>query len=355
MRLSLVIPTYNEKENILILVSKIQKELKENKIHGEIIIVDDNSSDGTGKIADKLKKQYTNVRVIHRKGKSGLSSAVIQGWKAAQGEVLGVMDADLSHPPEKIKELFWAIEKEEVDLSIGSRYIRGGEIKGWGIKRKIMSRAATLLARLYTPVKDPMTGFFMIRKDCIENTKLNSKGFKILLEVIVKANYTKVKEVPITFVNRTKGKSKANLSEISGYLCNIFGYLSFKRQVVSEFFKFAFVGLTGTVINLGILYFLTEQFRIYYLLSAVFAFFVAMSSNFIFNKIWTFKKNFNANLKKSYLNFAAISIFALLINLFFLYIFTEIFKVYYLASQVFAIGIALVINFLGNKIWTFSK
>lgn len=138
MRLSLVIPTYNEKENISFLIEKIQKEFKTNKIKGEIIIVDDNSPDGTGALLEKLKKKQKNLKVIHRQGKLGLSSAVLEGWKIAEGEILGVMDADLSHPPEKIKELFFEIEKNNFDFVIGSRYIRGGKIEGWNLKRKLM-------------------------------------------------------------------------------------------------------------------------------------------------------------------------------------------------------------------------
>ena len=138
MKLSLVIPTYNEKENIQKLIKKIQEEFNENKINGEIIIVDDNSPDGTGKILEDLKKTQKNLKVIHRSGKLGLSSAVLEGWKIADGEVLGVMDADLSHPPEKIKELFGAIENGEADFTIGSRYIKGGKIEGWNLKRKLM-------------------------------------------------------------------------------------------------------------------------------------------------------------------------------------------------------------------------
>ena len=229
MKLSLVIPTYNEKENIQKLIKKIQREFKKNKIKGEIIVVDDNSPDGTGRILENLKKEQKNLKVIHRKGKLGLSSAVLEGWKIAEGEILGVMDADLSHPPEKLKQLFWAIEKENIDLAIGSRYIKGGKIIGWNFKRKLMSRVATLLARIYTNVKDPMTGFFLIKKECVKDAKLNPKGFKILLEVIIKAKYKKIKEIPITFINRKKGKSKAGIKEIFYYLQNLAGYVFYKK------------------------------------------------------------------------------------------------------------------------------
>jgi dolichol-phosphate mannosyltransferase len=354
MILSLVLPTYNEKENIQKIIRKIQEEFRENKIDGEIIVVDDNSPDRTGKILENLKKKLKNLKVIHRSGKLGLSSAVLEGWKIADGEVLGVMDADLSHPPEKIKELFRAIEKGEADFTIGSRYIKGGKIEGWNLQRKLMSRTATLLSRIYTKVKDPMTGFFMIKEDVIKNVDLNPKGFKILLEIILKGNYQNIKEIPITFINRVEGKSKVGIREIFYYLQNLISYLPYKNNLMGEFFKFGIVGGIGTLINITILYLLTEKVRVYYLISAIISFFVAMSSNFILNKIWTFKENVKLEIGKKYLQFGLVSISALLVNLFFLYIFTDILGIYYIISQILAIGISLIINFIGNKIWTFN-
>lgn len=355
MKLSLVIPTYNEKDNIQELIKKIQQEFNKNKINGEIIIVDDNSPDGTGKILDILKNKQKNLKIIHREGKLGLSSAVLEGWKISNGEVLGVIDADLSHPTERIKDLFLAIENGEADFTIGSRYIKGGKIEGWNLKRKLMSKTATLLSRVYTKVKDPMTGFFMIKKEVIKNVDLNPRGFKILLEIIIKGKYQNIKEIPITFINRVNGKSKAGLKETIYYIQNLIEYLPHKKHVVMEFFKFALVGGIGALVNIGILYWLTEKIGIYYLVSAIFSFIVAMTINFTFNKIWTFKEHIKLEIGKKYLQFGLVSITALLVNLFFLYIFTEMFGIYYIISQILAIGIALIINFLGNKIWTFTK
>ena len=255
MKLSLVIPTYNEKGNIEKLLVELQEEFGENKIDAEIIIVDDNSPDGTGQILERLAVKYSNLKIIHRKGKLGLSSAVIEGFNVAEGDILGVMDADLSHPTEKINEMYQAIRN--CDLVIGSRYVKGGKIKGWSLYRKVLSKGATLLARVFVNVLDPMSGFFMVKKELILNKKLNSKGFKILLELLVKTNSKNVIEIPITFINRTAGKSKAGAKEIIYYLKNLAGYLSYKKEVISQFFKFASVGLVGTFINLFILYFLT--------------------------------------------------------------------------------------------------
>jgi len=355
MDLSIVIPTYDEKENILTLLKKINKEFKENKIKGEVIVVDDGSPDGTGKLVKNLKKKQKNIKIIHRKGKLGLSSAVLEGFEISEGNVLGVMDADLSHPAEKIPEMFEIIKKGKADFVIGSRYIKGGKIKGWGPKRMAMSKVATLLARPFTKVKDPMTGFFLIKKKCVEKKEFNSKGFKILLELILKADYKNIEEVPIVFINRTEGKSKAESKEIFHYLKNLVGYWPYRRKVIDEFFKFGLVGLLGTFINLFILYIFTEFGGVYYLVSAIIAFFVAVTHNFILNKLWTFKEKINHLFTKKYIQFFIVSIFSLVINLVFLYIFTEFLNIYYMISQFLSIGISFIANFIGNKIWTFKK
>ena len=355
MDLSIVIPTYNEKENIEKIILDIQKEFVDFKINGELIIVDDNSPDETWKIVERLQKEFSNLKLLRRKGKLGLSSAVVEGWRIASGNVLGVMDADLSHPVEKIHELFDPIKNNEADFTIGSRYIKNGKIVGWNFKRKLMSKTATILAKPFTKVKDPMSGFFMINKSCVDFSKINSKGFKILLEIILKADYKNVKEIPITFTDRTKGKSKAGSSEIFSYLKNLFGYKKFIRKEFAEFFKFGIVGTIGAIINLGALYLLTEFAGFYYILSAVFAFIIAVTSNFFMNKCWTFNENVGHKTTKKYFQFFSVSVFALGINLVILYSLTEFFGLYYILSELIAKIIVFFVNFAGNKLWTFKK
>jgi dolichol-phosphate mannosyltransferase len=215
-KVSLVIPTYNESKNIEILIPRIFNIFERNKINGELIIVDDNSPDGTGRIAEGFRKKY-NVKVVHRKGKLGLSSAVLEGFKLANGEILGVMDADLSHPPETIPRLIEPIRKNEADMTIGSRHIEGGKIEGWTFRRKLTSKIASLLARGLTNIKDPISGFFFLRRDALGIKKLNPIGFKIGLEILVKSRLRK-KEIPYVFVDRKEGKSKMGRKEIINYL-----------------------------------------------------------------------------------------------------------------------------------------
>jgi dolichol-phosphate mannosyltransferase len=350
--LSIVIPTYNEKENLPVLLERIFYVFSKNKISGEVIIVDDNSPDGTGLLANSLQKKYPGLRVIHRKGKLGLSSAVLEGFRLAKGDVLGVMDADLSHPPEKIPEMLEAIQKG-ADIVIGSRYVKGGGIEGWSAYRKLQSRVAVLLARSFTSVKDSMSGFFLVKKSCLKEN-LDPNGFKILLEILVKADCKKIREIPITFVNRRKGKSKLGGNEIFSYIQNLFRYLSYKGTG-GQFLKFAFVGFLGTIINLAVLYSTTEMLEIYYVVSAVFAFCVAVTSNYILNKVFTFRERFRHKTLRKFMQFLLVSIAALSVNLALLYMLTELFGIYYLVSQVIAILLALSINFFGNKKWTFRS
>lgn len=210
----MIIPTYNEKENIKKLIPKIAKTLKTDY---EIIIVDDNSPDKTAEEAKKLGKRY-NVKVIRRSGKLGLSSAVVAGFEKAKGEILGVMDADLSHPVDKLPEMLKAMKIN--DMVVGSRYVKGGDIGNWTLKRKIISKGATLLAKPITSLKDPMSGFFMIRRSLLK-AKLNPKGYKIALEIYAKSKPKRVKEIPIKFIDRESGSSKMNRKEIINYFLHV--------------------------------------------------------------------------------------------------------------------------------------
>jgi dolichol-phosphate mannosyltransferase len=220
--LSIIIPTYNEAENIPELIHRIEKSLK--GVDFEIIIVDDNSPDRTADIAQKLGEEYLNIKVIKRKGKLGLASAVLEGMKFADGKFIAIMDADLQHPPELLPLMLEKAYKG-YDLVIASRYIEGGSIERWSFSRRIVSIGAILFAHMLFPkiktVKDPTSGFFMFKRDIIENIHLDPLGFKILLEILVKGSYHSVVEVPYVFRERRKGKSKLNLKEIMNYAVHL--------------------------------------------------------------------------------------------------------------------------------------
>lgn len=237
IEVSVIIPTYNESANIEELILRINKTLDEAKINGEIIVVDDNSPDGTGLKVEKLKIQYQNVNLIIRKTQKGLSSAVITGINNAKGNTICIMDADLSHPPEIIPKLIEPIKSGKAELVIASRYITGGKIENWNLKRKIISKVATIFAKLITNLKDPMSGFLAFNKDIINNTNLNPIGYKIGLEIIAKANYKNIIEIPYTFHDRKYGKSKLNLKIIFEYIFQILSLFIIKNELFKKIEK----------------------------------------------------------------------------------------------------------------------
>jgi len=214
---SVVIPTYNEAGGIERLIAALDAMFKGAGIDDEIVIVDDNSPDGTGAIVDALAARYP-VRCLHRAGKLGLASAVIDGWATCTSPILGVMDADFSHDPAIIPDMIGAIQSGACELAIGSRYIPGGGITNWPWRRRVTSRVAIMLAMPLTPVKDITSGYLFCRRSVIEGVQLDPIGFKIGLEVIMKGKYRNAKEVPYVFTDRRVGSSKLNSGEIVNYL-----------------------------------------------------------------------------------------------------------------------------------------
>lgn len=223
---SIVVPVYNEGPNLDILIPKIASILKKAKIGFEIIIVDDNSNDGTEKTVKKLIMPY-NVNYILRKHERGLSSAVLKGFAEAKNNILGVIDGDLSHPPELIPELYKKIINGN-EIVVASRYISGGDVYKFPFFRRMISKGAILIARLLTPIKDPMSGYFLIRKETIQDKKLNPLGYKILLEILVKGKYRNLKEIPYTFLPRNEGESKLKSNIYLEYIIHLLRLYKYK-------------------------------------------------------------------------------------------------------------------------------
>ena len=225
--LSVIIPTYNEKKNITRLIPRIASILIGHDY--ELIVVDDSSSDGTAEAARELANDYP-VKVLVRLGKLGLSSAVVEGFKASIGDVIGVIDADLQHPPEHIKEFLMAVSGGS-DIVIGSRYVDGSKIEDWNWFRSIVSKGAIMLSSPLTDVKDPTSGYFFLKRSVIEDILFNPHGFKILLEILVKGKYNNVKEIPIAFKAREKEESKLGIGEYVSYLKLLYSLYGFRIKV----------------------------------------------------------------------------------------------------------------------------
>lgn len=227
--LALVVPTYNERDRLPELVRAIFDVYTAAGVDGELVIVDDHSPDGTGQVADELALRYP-IRVIHRAGKLGLGTAVIDGFNASEAEIVGVIDADLSHPPALVPRMLQVMQEARADIVIGSRYIRGGGTKDWELSRVLMSKFACQLARGLTPVKDVTSGFFLIRRDLARGVTISAGGFKICLELLIRSAPRRVIEVPYVFTGRTAGKSKMNVREATGYLKQLRDLRGYKRS-----------------------------------------------------------------------------------------------------------------------------
>ena len=354
-------PTYNETENLDELVRRVQQACSSAGLQVEIVIVDDDSPDGTGTRAEELAKTQ-NLKVVHRSGKLGLSSAVLEGFKVASGSVLVVMDADLSHPPEKIPEMVSKIDSGEADVVVGSRYIKGGSVENWPITRRIISKGATLLARWLTKVKDPMSGFFALKRSVIEGVVLDPVGYKIGLEILVKGKYSKAVEVLIHFADRKAGKSKLGGGEYLRYIDHVILLYEYRKPWLSKYIKFSAVGLVGAIINSAVLWTANEIFFVYYLWAAVLAFCVAATSNYYMNRRWTYRSK--GSMPKQYSQFLAVSICGLVLNLIILKgivdgampaldIGKDSASLYLVASNLVAIFVVSIFNFFANSFWTF--
>ncbi|WP_129116650.1 polyprenol monophosphomannose synthase [Halegenticoccus tardaugens] len=217
--ISIIIPTYNESQNILHVIDRCRTALDGDDF--EIIVVDDDSPDGTWKLVEDRYAEHPRVHVIRRIGDRGLAAAVSRGFREAACEYCAVMDADLQHPPEKLPELVEAL-RPGVDVVIGSRHVEGGGIEDWSVLRRLVSRGATFIARLAIPevrsISDPMSGFFAIRRDVVTDVDLQPTGYKILLEILTKGEYGRVVEVPYVFKQRERGTSKLTAFEYVHFL-----------------------------------------------------------------------------------------------------------------------------------------
>lgn len=226
-KFGLVIPTLNEAGNIPVLLDRINAALEPLPIEHEIIIVDDDSTDGTARVANEYAAHDPRVRVFVRKGQKGLAGAVIHGWEHTGADLLGVIDADLQHPPEVLPSLIQPI-LNGADVAIASRYVNGDGVGDWNKLRLFISRCSTLATaplQRKVKVKDPLSGFFVVRRECIDNLQLQPEGFKILLEILVKGRINKAVEVPFQFGNRHSGESKASVKVAFQYF-SLLGKLS---------------------------------------------------------------------------------------------------------------------------------
>ncbi len=298
--LSLIIPTYNERHNITQLITQLSDLLDRHLRHQyELILVDDDSADGTWQTGLALAQHFPALQVMCRRGEKGLSSAVIRGWQQARGQVLGVMDADLQHPPEIVLQL-WTQMAQGADLAVASRHVTGGGVSEWSLLRRTLSRGAQVLGLLILPdvlgrVSDPMSGYFMVRREAISNHLLNPKGYKILLEVLGRGQVHRIREVGYVFQERSEGESKVTWRQYVEYLQHLFTLRSHRgiqfsamKLPMARFLRFATVGFSGVFVDYGVFYLLFSHLGLGLTLSNVLSAEVAIFNNFLWNDAWTF-------------------------------------------------------------------
>ena len=362
---TVIIPTLNEADTIGKTITLVDTVLKNESLNGQILVVDDNSRDSTISIVNEMMMTHPNVSILVRQKDHGLSQSIVDGFREAgmNSDIFIVMDADGQHPVEKIFELYWKM-KEGNDIVIGSRYIEGGEIKHWSFMRKVISRGATFIARLFFPhITDPVSGFFAVRREVVLDAPLKPKGYKILLEILGKGYWRKVVEIPFSFGARERGESKLKQQTIIEYLKQIIDLAKFtmthkESPAYTEFshlVKFMVVGFTGIIVNEGILYFLTTA-GIYILISSLCGIEASIISNYILNDIWTFRDVQNRyGWRRRLVRFHSVSIAGIIINITTLYCLTVWLGIYYLISNLVGIFLAFTWNFLVNRGYTWRK
>ncbi|RLF84624.1 glycosyltransferase family 2 protein [Thermococci archaeon] len=345
--ISIIIPTYNERENLEELFERVSRALEDRDF--EIIIVDDDSPDKTWEKAEILGKIYP-VRVIRRTKEKGLSSAVIRGFEEVNGDIIVVMDADLQHPPEVIPKLIEAIE-HGADISIASRYVKGGKVENWYWWRKIISKGAIMVGRVALPkirdIKDPVSGFFALKKGVIAKTDLNPVGFKILLEILIKGQYERVVEVPFTFGLRRAGESKLSQKQIINYLKHIYRLMRWEGEI-DRLIKFSFVGLSGIFVNEGALLGFVEFLGWDKRLAILPATELSILNNFTWNDIWTFKDLKRKPFHLRLLNFHLAALTGALVQ-WAIYLILLYMGLHYLIANLIGIGFSFIVRFIFNR------
>src|ERR687886_1793288 len=357
--LSIVIPTYNESQNIPKIIHLLSQQLDE-AIPGayELIVVDDNSPDRTWEIAAAMMPEYPQLRVMRRTEERGLSTAVIRGWQAARGEVLGVIDADLQHPPDLLLKLWGEIARGG-DLAVASRHVEGGGVSDWSPIRRVLSRGAQTLGLIILPevigrVSDPMSGYFMVRRSCIAGRTLSPLGYKILIEVIARGRVPWIGEVGYVFQERQAGESKVTGKQYVDYLRHLIR-LRLSLGPIARLFRFGLVGFSGVFVDMAVFYLLSDPTALGLPLtrSKIIASELAIINNFLWNDFWTFadisshQPGMRHRLERL-LKFNVICLTGLIINVLLLNFLFNVFGINRYVANLIAIAAVTLWNFWLN-------
>lgn len=356
-KISVIVPTYREAENIPHILERLSRLREEQNIELEVIFSDDNSQDGSVELVEQ--SGYDWARILVRTDNPGLSPAVIDGFRAARHPILFCMDCDLSHPPEKIPQMVLALSAGQ-EFVVGSRYVPGGSTDDdWGLFRWLNSRIATIMARPLTSIKDPMSGFFSLRKADFEKAvDLNPVGYKIALELIVKCGFENVAEIPIQFTDRIYGESKLTLKEQLKYIQHLRRLYLYRFANAMYVLQFLVVGASGVVVNLAVL----STLLLFGLPEAVClagGIGVSLVTNFLLNRRFTFSYARDGSIARQFLGFVGASALGFTVNyLVALWMNSVVlpqspYKLHLAAMTGIAAG--MIFNFIGNRFFVFRK
>jgi dolichol-phosphate mannosyltransferase len=342
---TVIVPTYNEADNLPLLVKRVLAALPAS----EIVVVDDASRDGTPEVARELARTCP-VRLVERVDERGLSTAVLRGMKEARTDVCVVMDADLSHPPEAIPKLVEAV-RDGADVAVGSRYVAGGDIDDWPLFRRLASRAGTILARPLTKVRDPMAGFFCLRRSLVAGVPLKPRGFKILLEILARTGTDRTVEVPIHFEDRAAGASKFDSRQRREFLRQVWTLYRDVNAWPWKLAKFLTIGFLGILPDVAVLNLVVQALRGTPTQGAVAGWFVAMTSNYALNRVWTFRAR-ELPIVSSYLRYALGVLGGLAVKVAVLHALPHW---HYNFSNLLGILAGTLFNYMASQLWAFAK
>jgi dolichol-phosphate mannosyltransferase len=357
LAVSVVLPTFNEAESLPVIIPRIAETLAAAGIAAEIIVVDDNSPDGTAAVAEGLAKQWP-VRVQKRVTERGLATAVLAGFAMSSAEVCVVMDADGSHPVDALPRMVRLILDDKADVVVGSRHVAGGGSRDWPLFSQFKSKLASTLALGVTSMTDPTTGFLAARRTLLERLELDPVGWKIVLEIVVKAAPVRVAEVPIIFVDRELGVSKQSLGVFGQYLAHLTKLYAYRYPSLAELVKFCAVGVIGLVLDLATVIALKETWGLDTRLCAVVGFLVAVSSNFVLNRNYTFARARELPLLFSFATYVGANLAGLAIRMLTIQALIALAGMdggrSYVFTNFVGIILATLVNFVGAKFFAFD-
>lgn len=373
--LSVVLPTYNEADQIAGLLGELDSRLR--GVDYEIVVVDDNSPDGTHARVEACARANPRVVPVLRRGERGLATAVLEGFRRSRGTYVVTMDSDGQHPPEAVPRLLAAAQRDAADVVVASRYVPGGSQEGFALRRRVISWGARTLAVLALPpvrrfrIRDPMSGFFLARRDRVPVDRLRPRGYKILIEVLAQSGPQRVAEVGYAFHPRRGGASKLRLATQVDYARQVLG-LSLRDPDNRRLATFTLVGASGTVVNLFLLALLIdgagwgERWQLPWrgqvlLVGTLLGGAVAREASILWNFAWNDRITFHrerrgaeARILERLFRFHVVSLWSFLVYLLAFYPLVHL-RVHYLVAGAIAIVAGFIVNYAGHLRWTYAQ